>query len=162
MSCFIYAISAGDAVKIGWSADPCRRVSKISSDNPHECRLVGVIPGSIIDERNLHTRFEALRVRREWFRNEGIVAEFVATMPPREVRSRECLLPRNGNAIRDFRKASGMSAQQIAQAVGVNRVTIHRWENGERFPRQKHWARLHSLGIDIGKLADWLSERVAA
>lgn len=37
-----------------------------------------------------------------------------------------------------IREAAGISQTQLAEAIGVHRMTILRWENGERRPRGLH------------------------
>ena len=48
--------------------------------------------------------------------------------------------------IGDARRAKGMTQQQLADAVGVDRKTVNRWENG----------RTHGLGANYAKLAQAL------
>jgi HTH-type transcriptional regulator/antitoxin MqsA len=49
------------------------------------------------------------------------------------------LLPSPKNA-RQLRKAVGLSQADLADAIGVNRVTVSRWEAGERRPRGRRAA----------------------
>lgn len=86
MTGFIYAISSGDAVKIGWSAKPWRRFAAIQTGCPSDCTMLGLIEGSISDERELHAKFAPWKVRGEWFRRAGLVAEFIDKLPPVDAR----------------------------------------------------------------------------
>jgi hypothetical protein len=70
-----------DAVKIGYSADAWRRLSKIQSDSPGKLIVEAVAAGEVADERALHQRFAAARMRGEWFRWSGPVAAYVLTVP---------------------------------------------------------------------------------
>jgi transcriptional regulator with XRE-family HTH domain len=40
-----------------------------------------------------------------------------------------------------LRERVGIPQTALAQAVGVDRATVSRWETGEREPRDKHLAR---------------------
>lgn len=39
---------------------------------------------------------------------------------------------------RDIRARAGLSQAQLADAIGVDRVTVSRWEAGTRTPRGRH------------------------
>ena len=45
-------------------------------------------------------------------------------------------LPRPARA-RAIREAAGVSQERLAQELNVHRITVHRWEHGERSPRGK-------------------------
>jgi transcriptional regulator with XRE-family HTH domain len=47
-----------------------------------------------------------------------------------------------GDEIRVRRQRLGLSQQQVAEAVGVERVTISRWESGIRAPTRESLSRL--------------------
>lgn len=67
-------------VKIGCSANPVSRAKTISTHSPLPTRLVAAVPGIWADERALHERFADYMTHNEWFRCEGPVAEFVASI----------------------------------------------------------------------------------
>lgn len=50
-----------------------------------------------------------------------------------------------GDMISAFREQSGCSNEQIAQLLGVSRVTIWKWESGQTKPRTKARSRLEKL-----------------
>ena len=56
-------------VKIGQTTDLVQRLASIQTGNHEEVRVMGTIPGGIAEERALHARFDALRIRpgNEWF-----------------------------------------------------------------------------------------------
>jgi ribosome-binding protein aMBF1 (putative translation factor) len=56
------------------------------------------------------------------------------------------------------RKAAGFSQERLAEAIGVERTTVMRWERGETCPQP--WARpklARILGISDDALAELLS-----
>jgi hypothetical protein len=79
---FIYAIQSGDAVKIGFAAEPARRVSELNVGSPSIHRLLGFIEGTKEQEAEAHRLLRRWRVRGEWFRLEGAVLAFVHMLPP--------------------------------------------------------------------------------
>ncbi|MET9497416.1 helix-turn-helix domain-containing protein [Streptomyces sp. NPDC006552] len=45
-----------------------------------------------------------------------------------------------------LRRAGGLSQQEVAEALGVKRLAVVRWESGETYPRRPHrTAYLHLL-----------------
>jgi hypothetical protein len=62
---FVYFIRAGrtNAVKIGWAGNPEIRIRA----SPHPLYMIGHMPGTMFDEADWHSRFEAERIRGEWF-----------------------------------------------------------------------------------------------
>lgn len=142
MSGFIYSIGDGSGlVKIGWSVDPIKRLAFLKTSSPLDLKLVGIIPGTREQEREIHTLLRPWRVRREWFRYAGAVAEFVKRMqPPVRVLRAESIHP-----LARWRQANNLTQQQLADQIGVDRLSIWRWENGKRFPRKAMLARISSL-----------------
>jgi hypothetical protein len=79
---FIYFIEATELrrIKIGFSSDKpeLKRLDALQCGSPCDLRLIGSIPGTRRTEKLLHSRFRELRVRREWFRSESPIWEFIA------------------------------------------------------------------------------------
>ena len=66
----IYFVSkAGDtpSMKVGFSAEPLRRVQALQADCPEELALVLVVEGSRADAKALHQQLSARRITGEWF-----------------------------------------------------------------------------------------------
>lgn len=55
------------AIKIGYSLRPKERLASLQTSNPVELRLVAVVKGDMVDERNYHARFQTYRLKGEWF-----------------------------------------------------------------------------------------------
>lgn len=69
------------AVKIGFSCTSLAvRLRHLQNGNPSELRLIGSIPGSILDEHELHRRFAQYRIRGEWFREDGELREYLVSI----------------------------------------------------------------------------------
>lgn len=54
-------------------------------------------------------------------------------------------LPALARAIRRARAARGLSAQALADALGVRRQAVHQWENGQTEPQEHNLAALKQL-----------------
>lgn len=131
MTGYVYAIrSECGLIKIGWSNNPAKRLSKIQSDAPRKCELVGSIPETREHEKSLHLRFSAFRERGEWFREEGDVAAFVAGLPPHQGARR--LPPEGAHPLLEYIRRSGTPLRQIAKTAGCSRMTLYRLMRGEQ------------------------------
>lgn len=65
---YVYVVRCQRFHKIGWSADPARRLPHYQVHNPYPVALVGTVPGTREDEAAWHREHAAKRVRGEWFR----------------------------------------------------------------------------------------------
>jgi len=76
---FIYFISDGDAIKIGKSTDPERRMRSMQTGHPKRLWLIGTISESRMTEAQAHARFADHLVRGEWFKSRpAIVKDIMA------------------------------------------------------------------------------------
>lgn len=73
MNGFVYFISNGEAVKIGYSADPAKRFQSLQTSQPGTLVLLGTIAGNRELERELHTRFADRRRVGEWFTADDVL-----------------------------------------------------------------------------------------
>ena len=67
-------------IKIGKAIDVENRMSQLQNGNAEHLVLLGMIPGGDEKEREMHKRFAAYRMKGEWFRCAGELAEFVKTL----------------------------------------------------------------------------------
>ncbi|MGU3387161.1 GIY-YIG nuclease family protein [Methylobacterium sp. D53M] len=72
----IYVVGFDKYVKIGFteSSDAKGRIAEVQAGLPAKLTVYMTFPGTIADERELHERFKAWRLRGEWFRYEGEVS----------------------------------------------------------------------------------------
>ena len=73
----IYFIRSGRRVKIGYAADPYKRIRELQTGSSHELELLGFIPGSYETETLMHGYFEPYHIRAEWFRLSQEVKLFI-------------------------------------------------------------------------------------
>ena len=144
MTGYIYAIRAGDRVKIGYSAEPAVRFNKIKADSPLPVRLMGVTPGDLTAEAALHQRFVEYRIHGEWFLLKGAVAEWVCSLDDPDLRAplpaaepvvRPAPPPANGTMLQPatfiIDRCGGVS--RVAKVLGLDVSRIVRF----RMPREK-------------------------
>lgn len=82
---FVYFIRAGDAIKIGFSIHPIKRVDELQIGNPEELELLGAFGGTERDEKALHADFSHLEIRSEWFRAEQELLDFIEEVSGRYI-----------------------------------------------------------------------------
>lgn len=63
----VYFAGCGGRVKIGWSSRVGSRLADLQTGNPEPIRLLGVLPGGRLKERQLHEKFADVRLSGEWF-----------------------------------------------------------------------------------------------
>lgn len=122
---YIYAVRCGDFVKIGWSLDPIRRTVKINSDNPMPCTLLGYYEGTKAEERAAQKSLAAHHSHSEWFRFEGAVIPFCASLtnkpPEKKHRKRQQHSPMHKLA-----KKHGQLTKW-ARELGVHPNALSQW-----------------------------------
>lgn len=139
MSGFVYAIECSGRVKIGFSMQPAKRLSKIASDAPFPCRLLGYWPGSEADELAIHEKFQDTRVHGEWFAATEALMHFIAgrkiDLPAEALDARKpvdlCGFLVHRGAKRELAEALGITSGAISQwtqvppnrAIAVERLT---------------------------------------
>lgn len=75
----VYFARSGQRIKIGYSKNPWARVRELGAGAESGIELIGTIPGSISDEKELHVRFEHIHVDREWFEAAPELLAYIAT-----------------------------------------------------------------------------------
>lgn len=71
----IYFLWVGDAIKIGFSKDPVIRLSQLRPGLSDKPKMIVCFPGTMRDEKRLHRRLKAQKLRGEWFRaNPTVIA----------------------------------------------------------------------------------------
>ena len=73
----VYFIQNGDAVKIGMSATPRKRMADMATSNHADLKLLGVLPGGFKRERALHAKFHKHHIRGEWFKLVPEITEYL-------------------------------------------------------------------------------------
>lgn len=72
-------------IKIGWAANPIKRLSSMQSGNPRKLQLLGAIKTRRRSlERELHEKFSIDRLSGEWFSPSAALIHFIES-PERNV-----------------------------------------------------------------------------
>ena len=64
------------------------------------------------------------------------------------------------NKIKDLRKEKGLTQQELADKIGVTKLTILRWEKGDRVPKSDKAQKLADyFGVTVAYLLNFTDER---
>lgn len=132
----LYAIQNGEGgpVKIGFSESPWKRFAKIKTDNPTDCRMIGVWAGTEADEQALHAKLAAHRVRGEWFEPS---AEVLHAIPERlEVQGRRkahLYGARYDHSLSRWMTKNEITDSELAAIAGCDRTVITKARQGKGF-----------------------------
>jgi len=79
----IYFIGYGSFVKIGFTKrDVQKRINGLSIGSPETLIIYAVKRGLFDEEKVLHQRFAEYWIRGEWFRREGALLDYIASLEP--------------------------------------------------------------------------------
>jgi hypothetical protein len=73
----VYFIDNGDFVKIGVTGNIDGRLGALKCASPYDVQVLLTVPGGYDKEQELHERFDHLHHRREWFRKEPDLLQFI-------------------------------------------------------------------------------------
>lgn len=78
----VYFVEAGKGgpIKIGTAYDVPARIRDLQGANAKKLHLLVTVPGGHKIERQLHRRFKSERLSGEWFKGNGEVRAFIATL----------------------------------------------------------------------------------
>ncbi len=130
---FIEAIGVGN-IKIGFTDhdDAVVRMAQLQTGSPVPLRLLGTIPGSLEDEKDLHRSFASARVTGEWFRP---VPELVALVNAPE-------LPRCG------------TTEVVIKSVQIKVLTVGRKQFTKSMLVQLSPGKLIDMGYVATRVSD--------
>lgn len=77
---FIYFVSDGEFIKIGWSKNWKKRIAILQIANPKPLKVLGVCTGTVLQENRLHLEFERHRVSGEWHADHPEIHEHIASI----------------------------------------------------------------------------------
>lgn len=135
MTGFVYAIAAGDLVKFGWTNSPLRRLTEVRVGNGLKCDLLGAVPATRKQERELHTLLRPYCERGEWYRRGARAVEAMVNglrpLPP-EISKRE--IPPGAHPLEAWRISNGVKQRDLAKQLGVGASHLSLIESRERQP----------------------------
>ena len=116
-------------IKIGCSREPFTRLKESEIWSPFPLEMLTMAPGGHGDERRLHRRFAAVRIRSEWFRATSELMNVIeeirdtGTLPFTIVGNYLGKLP----GLENFLKKHSISRKDLARAAGVPTGRIKQW-----------------------------------
>lgn len=130
---YLVECGPGGPIKIGFTDDAYRRLSKAQSDSPYELRLLATMPGGPELEAELHARFGEYRIRGEWFWPAQELRSFVDSFgaPKPRVRQLEIRPVPAGNPMRQMRLRMGMTQKELARHLNMQQPHVCRMERAE-------------------------------
>lgn len=133
MSGFVYFIRCEDRVKIGYSEDPVRRLSKVNADAPFPCELLGWVAADDYPERELHERFAAARLHSEWFAAIPEILAFIEAARVSKAVAGDRFERRDltdAPALLRWRYGAKLRQTEAAALIGISHAMWNRWELG--------------------------------
>lgn len=94
---FVYFITDGAAIKIGYSAWPEARRDALQGSHHLPLTIIDRFRGQLEDEAALHRHFYRLRIKGEWFRPSDEITAFIARLAEHRK-----ILDKREVTIRDF------------------------------------------------------------
>jgi hypothetical protein len=76
----VYFVRCENFIKIGVSTSPRYRAHSFRTGNPFDCRLIGLVKGGRLFEKELHKRFASRRHRDEWFHHSDELEAEIAVI----------------------------------------------------------------------------------
>ncbi|WP_049732839.1 YdaS family helix-turn-helix protein [Rhizobium ecuadorense] len=125
----IYFIECSGRVKVGFSEDPWRRVSKVAADSPFPCTLIGVMSGDRSVETHVQKQWKHLHCHREWF---AASKEFLVWISDNALIRKEKTLPKSGDERKPHNEMCGLIVKRgekikIARECGVTPAAVAQW-----------------------------------
>lgn len=77
---YIYAISNGTDIKVGYSANVKRRLKQLNTGSAVNLYILCTFTGGRELESQIHNRFKGCRINREWFRAENELLDYLNSM----------------------------------------------------------------------------------
>lgn len=146
---FVYFVQAGEAgpIKIGVTHDPASRLRTLQVGNHEPLRMIGLFFGTADAEEALRRRFEAHRVRGEWFSPDEEIVRAAAALT------------------QDERLKVPVLSEQLPICASNPTRDVRHWAHAKRLPREEERpappAVPDILDDLFDRLADLIADRVA-
>lgn len=121
---FVHNPSAS-AVKIGYSADPWRRLGDLLTGSVSPLHLIGAIPGGRDVEARLHREFWLSRISREWFQS-GPVLDFFRAHLIRRAYVNLFEIDDEGNKVNYYKRADELTIDEAGKHLDGLRATVEK------------------------------------
>lgn len=68
-------------IKIGKTIEPNKRIKTLNGSIPFDIEFYKIVHGDIKFEQSLHKKFNALRLKGEWFRYDKLILDYADSLP---------------------------------------------------------------------------------
>ena len=65
---YVYFIKCNNAIKVGISESPKKRIKNLQTANPNKLEMIGYVYGDILKEQEIHMDLQKYRLNGEWFK----------------------------------------------------------------------------------------------
>ena len=162
MTGFIYAIECAGRIKLGFSAKPEARFTKVASDSPFPCQLLGYWPGTGADELEIHAKFNSIRQYGEWFDATPELLEFVTRVAlPLDRKNGRLVVTPSDRPLAAWRKRQGMTQTELAEMLGCSTSAVCWLEAGKNGTTLAQALKIQALAGDAVPLESLLPEEAA-
>lgn len=128
---FIYVVENGSGLfKIGFTNDPRRRLTMLRTSSPDRLTMLGVVPATMSDEKEVHRLLEPWRVAREWFRPCRAMQPLIDGLVALADNGRDWQVPADAHPLKAWRISRKLTGTQAAALVGSSKPEWSRWEKG--------------------------------
>ncbi len=152
----VYFIRQGvtGPVKIGVAADIVKRVRQLQTNQPVPLRIIRVVEGDPVVERELHRRFHSLRVSGEWFNFDPAMMSkdlALADLPiPLARKYKQHVFPENAWGREHLLHRELLLVIGGADAL-AKRLRLPPWEVVPGIISQRYWSASVLLAIEAGR-----------
>lgn len=158
MTSYIYFLQAnGDGpIKIGFTTnDPVRRKTMLQTGCPWPVKLIGAIEGTESQEKQIHLLLSRWKTSGEWFESHPIV--LAAINEALSVGNRVVIEGRKtkkiSHPLKLWRLGRSITQDQLGELLGVDKMSISRWERGKIVPHRSQWGNITQVtGVSIEQL----------
>lgn len=131
----VYFLKAENRVKIGFAANPSKRIASIQTSSPFKLDVVLIIDGNFSTEQSVHKTFKEYRLTGEWFEFVDPIKKFIEDNLDSD-RRYECGFDTSdfqGNEqIRSHRKNLKLTLRELGERLGVTAQTVQDYQEGEK------------------------------
>ena len=153
---FVYFVSNGREMKIGFSANPATRLKELQTASSSPLLFLGAIPGDLATEKALHRRYARFRAHGEWFRLDPDLLQGIGDLLD--------MFPTFGRQVdpahQDASRAEEPSADKTHD--GLSRRAYQARELSrfirETWPNESARAAAASLGEPLQTIRNWMDE----
>lgn len=145
MTGYVYVIQSSSGLyKVGHTTRPHRRRAELIVATHEELTMLGVVPATMEQEKELHRLLAPWCVAREWFRPCTAMLPLINGLRPFKVARKT---PDIHTRLAEYLHENRLTQAQFAERIGTTQATVSRFIRGKRFP---HVAILRRIQEETG------------